>query len=144
MRSGWNSPLPTKSATVADRQNVPKEVEVKVRQPQNGRQDGGVVGLWEARNRTTEARFIGLFLILAKKRPRRGTVKGRGQEATSLYEYGTCSKKKESRLWVSQAAQGGGGGDRTRVPRRFHGSLYVRSRMISAFTSPPPTGWVLD
>ena len=35
-------------------------------------------------------------------------------------------------------AKNGGGGNRTRVPRSFHGSFYVRSRIIYAFRLPAP------
>ena len=48
------------------------------------------------------------------------------------------TQKKESRLWVSQAASSGGGGDRTRVPRHFHAGFYVCSRIIYAFAAGAP------
>jgi hypothetical protein len=35
-------------------------------------------------------------------------------------------------------AKNGGGGNRTRVPRSFRGSFYVRSRIIYAFRLPAP------
>jgi len=98
---------------------------------------GENLGLFWGPYRTRKCRIIGLLLFSAQNRPKDGTENVRRRLVVSRAKSAICDEKEKATCDESQVALGGGGGNRTRVPRRFRARFYMRSRFFE-FRTPRP------
>jgi len=94
-------------------------------------------GLFWGPYRTEKCRIIGLLPFSSQNRPKDGTENVRRGVVASAVNPVSCGEKEKATCDESQVALGGGGGNRTRVPRYFRGSFYVCSRFFES-RSPSP------